>query len=174
MVNGFTKFKERFQGVENQYVIIGGTACDLIMENEELPFRATKDVDIVLIVESITAEFGRQFWEYVKEAGYIEKTQVTEDMVFAGETALSKKTMLNPNRVATYAISEKDYDTTLLTEELIDPDKQVRLELWAYDPKYYSENNSADDISVILSFENTNDERIEEAVDELLERRLRE
>ena len=69
MVSGFTKFKERFQGFENQYVIIGGTACDLIMENEELPFRATKDVDIVLIVESITAEFGRQFWEYVKEAG---------------------------------------------------------------------------------------------------------
>ena len=49
MVSGFTKFKERFQGFENQYVIIGGTACDLIMENEELPFRATKDVDIVLI-----------------------------------------------------------------------------------------------------------------------------
>ena len=70
MVSGFTKFKERFQGFENQYVIIGGTACDLIMENEELSFRATKDVDIVLIVESITAEFGRQFWEYVKEAGY--------------------------------------------------------------------------------------------------------
>lgn len=61
MVNGFAKFKERFQGFENQYVIIGGTACDLIMENEELPFRATKDIDIVLIVESITAEFGRQF-----------------------------------------------------------------------------------------------------------------
>ena len=33
MVNGFTKFKERFQWVENQYVIIGGTACDLIMES---------------------------------------------------------------------------------------------------------------------------------------------
>jgi len=43
MVSGFTKFKERFQGFENQYVIIGGTACDLIMEKEELPFRATKD-----------------------------------------------------------------------------------------------------------------------------------
>ena len=70
MVNGFAKFKERFQGFENQYVIIGGTACDLIMENEELPFRATKDIDIVLIVESITTEFGRQFWKYVKEAEY--------------------------------------------------------------------------------------------------------
>ena len=32
MVSGFTKFKERFQGFENQYVIIGGTACDLIMD----------------------------------------------------------------------------------------------------------------------------------------------
>lgn len=70
MINGFQKFKERFQGYENQYVIIGGTACDLIMENEELPFRATKDIDIVLIVESITSEFGNQFWEYIKEAGY--------------------------------------------------------------------------------------------------------
>lgn len=70
MINGFMKFKEKFKGFENQYVIIGGTACDLIMENEELPFRATKDIDIVLIVESITAEFGRAFWEYVKEAGY--------------------------------------------------------------------------------------------------------
>lgn len=59
MVNGIKKFKERFQGFENQYVIIGGTACDLIMENEELAFRATKDIDIVLIVESITAEIGR-------------------------------------------------------------------------------------------------------------------
>lgn len=70
MVNGITSFKERFLGYEDLYVIIGGTACDLIMENEELPFRATKDIDIVLIVEAITPEFGRRFWEYVKEAGY--------------------------------------------------------------------------------------------------------
>ncbi len=70
MVNGIAKFKEYFKGFENQYVIIGGTACDIIMENEELPFRATKDIDIVLIVESITAEFGRKFWEYIKEAKY--------------------------------------------------------------------------------------------------------
>ncbi len=63
----------------------------------------------------------------VRKAGYIDKTQVTENMVFAGETALSEKTMLNPSRVVTYAISEKDYDKTLLTDELIDPDKQVGL-----------------------------------------------
>ena len=110
----------------------------------------------------------------VRKTGYIDKTQVTENMVFAGETALSEKTMLNPSRVVTYAISEKDYDKTLLTDELIDPDKQIRLELWAYNPKQFSEDNSADDISIVLSFTGTNDERIEEAVDELQERRLKE
>ena len=59
MINGFAKFKERFKGFENQYIIIGGTACDLIMESEEMSFRATKDIDMVLIVESITVEFGK-------------------------------------------------------------------------------------------------------------------
>ena len=91
MVSGFTKFKERFQSFENQYVIIGGTACDLIMENEELPFRATKDVDIVLIVESITAEFGRQFWEYVKEAEYEHLNKSTGNAQFYRFTSPKNK-----------------------------------------------------------------------------------
>ena len=81
-------------------------------------------------------------------------------MVFAGETALSEKTMLNTSRVVTYAISEKDYNKILLTDDLIDPDKQVRLELWAYSPKQFSEGNSADDISIVLSFADTSDKRI--------------
>lgn len=81
-------------------------------------------------------------------------------MVFAGETALSEKTMLNPSRVVTYTISEKDYNKILLTDDLIYPDKQVRLELWAYNPKQFSKGNSADDISIVLSFADTSDERI--------------
>lgn len=35
-----------------------------------MSFRATKDIDMVLIVESITVEFGKWFFEYIKEAGY--------------------------------------------------------------------------------------------------------
>ena len=41
-------------------------------------------------------------------------------------------------------------------------------------PETILEDNSADDISIVLSFGDTNDERIEEAVDELQERRLKE
>lgn len=67
---GIEKFKEYFSGYENQYVIIGGTACELVMLNEELDFRSTKDLDIVIILESLTKEFGNVFWNFVLEAGY--------------------------------------------------------------------------------------------------------
>mgnify|MGYP002516939296 CR=1 FL=1 len=106
----------------------------------------------------------------VRKKGYIDKTQIAGDMALAGETALSEKTMLNPSRVVTYACSEK----ILLEKELIDPDNQVKVELWAYDPKQFSDDNFADDLSVILSFEDTDDERLEEAVEKLQERRLLE
>ena len=59
MVRGFESFKEWFKGYENQYTIIGGTACDLIMAEEEMEFRATKDIDMQSIgLNNITkAEF---------------------------------------------------------------------------------------------------------------------
>lgn len=70
MVTGIDSFREWFKGYENHYVIIGGTACDILMSEGGLLFRATKDIDIVLIVEAIDHEFGKKIWDYIKEAGY--------------------------------------------------------------------------------------------------------
>ena len=70
MVTGIESFKEWFRGNEEQYAIIGGTACDILMTEEGLDFRATKDIDLVLIIEAVDADFGRKLWEYVKQAGY--------------------------------------------------------------------------------------------------------
>jgi len=33
MVVGLDKFRDRFHGLEDNYVIIGGTACDLVHED---------------------------------------------------------------------------------------------------------------------------------------------
>ena len=70
MVTGIESFKEWFKGNESQYAIIGGTACDILMTEEGLDFRATKDIDLVLIIEAVDVAFGRKFWDYVKQAGY--------------------------------------------------------------------------------------------------------
>ena len=110
----------------------------------------------------------------VVKTGYIEKSEITENMVFAGDTVLAEKSMLNLSRIVTYAISEKDFDKKLLVDELIDPEEQIRLELWKYNPVMFAKNNTADSLSVALSFSENKDERIEEAVEEMVERELQE
>ena len=110
----------------------------------------------------------------VRKVGYIDKQQITCRMIYAGETALADKTMLNPDRVITYAVRDKDFDGKMMTDELIDPQKQVRIELWAYNPKMFSNDNTADVLSVALSFRDHSDERIEEAVEELIKGELKE
>lgn len=82
MVRGIESFREWFQGYEDQYAIIGGTACDLLMTEEGLDFRATKDIDLVLIIESVDAVFGSRFWEYVTAAGYEHRNKSTGEPQF--------------------------------------------------------------------------------------------
>lgn len=73
MVRGLDTFREYFRGFENQYVLIGGAACDILFANNEGQFRATRDLDIVLIVEALTPEFGEKFWEFVEAGQYRNK-----------------------------------------------------------------------------------------------------
>ena len=73
MVKGLDTFRRYFQGYENQYVLIGGAACDIVFENSETAFRATRDLDIVLIVEALTPEFGEKFWNFVQDGKYRNK-----------------------------------------------------------------------------------------------------
>jgi len=73
MVKGLSIFQDWFKDFENQYVLIGGTAATITMTEAGLPFRGTKDLDIVLHVEVLTWEFGQKFWEFVQAGGYQQK-----------------------------------------------------------------------------------------------------
>ena len=75
MVRGLESFTTWFQDYSDQYVIIGGTACDLLMSEEGFSFRGTKDIDLVLIVESLNRDFGMHFWNYVTAGGYERKNK---------------------------------------------------------------------------------------------------
>lgn len=110
----------------------------------------------------------------VRKYGYIEKSRIDENMVLASESALAKNSMLNPSKLITYAIDEQKMDINQMENELVDPNKQIRLELWGCDPKLFSDDNVADGLSVALSLREIVDERIEEAIDECIERELNE
>ena len=70
MVHGLEKFKEYFENHTSQYVFIGGTACDIIMDDLGATFRATKDLDMVLILEALDSSFGETFWQFIEDGGY--------------------------------------------------------------------------------------------------------
>ena len=104
----------------------------------------------------------------VYKEGYIEKKCVTDNMLVAGESALSDRTMLNPPAVKTYAVYSRAFDKADLERELVDPKKQVKVEIWNYDPIKFSDDHTVDNISLILSFRENTDERIEEALEDLM------
>ena len=73
MVRGLNIFGEYFKDFSDNYVIIGGTACDILIEEAALIPRATKDIDIILVVEALNSDFIKQFWQFIKDGNYEHK-----------------------------------------------------------------------------------------------------
>lgn len=82
MVAGMVRFRDHFSAYSDRYVLIGGAAMDLLMDRAGIDFRLTKDLDVVLLVESLDAEFGAHFWEFIKAGGYQHRHKSTDKPCF--------------------------------------------------------------------------------------------
>lgn len=79
MIRGLDVFKEYFEQFPDNYVIIGGTACDLIIDDAGFVPRATKDIDIILMVEALNADFVLRFWQFIHDGNYERKEKSKEE-----------------------------------------------------------------------------------------------
>lgn len=79
MVKGLDKFRGYFKDFPDSYVIIGGTACDIIIGSAGLTARTTKDIDIILIVEVLTKDFIKQVWKFIQDAQYESMEKSAQD-----------------------------------------------------------------------------------------------
>lgn len=70
LMNNLASFKKRFADWTDYYTVIGGTACMILMDEAGLPFRATKDVDMILILEEGGESFCKALWDYIIEGEY--------------------------------------------------------------------------------------------------------
>ena len=70
MVAGMESFIRKFREYGDCYTFIGGAACAILMAEAETDFRATRDIDMILIMEARQQEFVKIFWEYVLEGRY--------------------------------------------------------------------------------------------------------
>ena len=87
MVRGLEKFKSHFKQYSDRYILIGGTACYLAMEQVGQEFRRTRDLDIVLCVEALDSEFLTAFWDFIKEGNYENQQKSTGEKLFYRFTA---------------------------------------------------------------------------------------
>lgn len=118
MVAGMESFIRKFREYGDCYTFIGGAACAILMAEAETDFRATRDIDMILIMEARQQEFVKIFWEalqmndqtlvlqYVSpygEEGFSGEVKVTVVYTFNNENELiieymattNKKTIIN-------------------------------------------------------------------------------
>lgn len=70
MIKGIDIFRERFRGFPDSLVLIGGAACDEWFSRLGMTFRATRDLDIVLILEAVNEDFVSAMRQFIDEGGY--------------------------------------------------------------------------------------------------------
>ena len=70
MVKGLNIFRDCFRQFEGSFTLIGGAACDEWFTAQGLPFRATKDLDIVLIIEVLAPEAIRALRVFIADGQY--------------------------------------------------------------------------------------------------------
>lgn len=69
-VRGIERFADAMSSCKGGYVLIGGGACSVLFDSEGDSFRATEDLDVVVIVDGEGVEFATALWAFIKTAGY--------------------------------------------------------------------------------------------------------
>ena len=75
-------------------MFIGGTACDILMDELGAQFRATKDLDIVLIIAALDSSFGKTFWKFIEDGGYENRQRGTGENQFYRFTIFNDSSFL--------------------------------------------------------------------------------
>lgn len=126
-----------------------------IMQSEESP-------------KTLFQEAGDKLLNPIKRTVYIPKKYVGTDLLESGYSALAEYSMLNEPNVRCYAaerISQwKDFTTNSLQNSKV----QMAVEMWRYNPRKLSTRNTVDELSLALTLREDADERVEEAVEEML------
>ena len=104
----------------------------------------------------------------MKKTVYVLKGEVPAASPVSGETALAEYTMLNPPNVKCYAASSISKWNATLSNSIYSLEEQAAVEVWRYDPRKLSQSAEVDKLSLAASLQDNMDERVEEAVEEML------
>lgn len=104
----------------------------------------------------------------IKRTVYIPKEFVGKDLLESGYSALAEYSMLNAPNVKCYAVESISQWKDIMSNSLESSEAQVCVEMWRYNPRKLSKGNIVDELSLALALREDTDERVEEAVKEML------
>lgn len=103
----------------------------------------------------------------VRRRTSVKKTELNDAYILAGDSAIAKQTMLNDSMFCCYAVIGKQNIQEL--PYAMDANTDVVVEVWKYDPTLLSKGGMVDPLSLAMSFEDEEDERVQDAIEELLD-----
>ena len=121
-----------------------------------------------LTPEELFETARRHMCNPVKRTIYVRKADVGEELLLSGYSALSEYSSINPPLVDYFAAGSIAAWEKTASNKLQSTEDQCAVELWRYDPRKLSGNNCVDRLSLALALSGDKDERIEEAVQEML------
>ena len=111
---------------------------------------------------------GDKLLNPIKRTVYIPKELVGTELLESGYSALAEYSMLNTPNVRCYAAERISQWKDVMTNSLQNSQVQVAVEMWRYNPRKLSTRNIVDELSLALALREDADERVEEAVEEML------
>lgn len=118
--------------------------------------------------EEMFVAASEYFRSPVKKTIYVPRAKLQEKMLISGYQALSEYSMLNPSKIFSFATDSITSLEKFSSNELEDDEDQCAVELWRYDPRKLAICEYVDRLSLAIAFKDDKDERIEEAVEEML------
>jgi hypothetical protein len=107
----------------------------------------------------------------IKKEIFLDRIVNNLDCFIAELSALSECTMIVAPKYEAYAVSKDDWLKVNDDLELCknSDDAKYKLQIWAYPPALFAENNIVDKLSLYLSLMNIQDERIEQSLENMME-----
>ena len=111
---------------------------------------------------------GDKLLNPIKRTVYIPKELVGTELLESGYSALAEYSMLNASNVKCYATERISQWKDVMSNSLQNSQVQVAVEMWRYNPRKLSTRNIVDELSLALALREDADERVEEAVEEMM------
>ena len=112
---------------------------------------------------------GDKLLNPIKRTVYIPKELVGTELLESGYSALAEYSMLNAPNIKCYSSEKISKWKGSATNTLHDSKMQVAVEMWRYNPCKLSNGSVVDELSLALALREDADERVEEAVEEMLD-----